>query len=527
MNGGKQNYPMKKLFVNSLKFRIIPIIFISLLALLIRFLYFPDNVYFGFDQARDAFESKAIYNGDLKIIGPSTAKEGLFHGPLYWYIIGPLYLLGNSNPVWPAGFLLLLNSLGVLLIFLVASSLFNKYVGAIAALLYAFSFEQIQYAMYFGNPGPAVLTLLVFYLGLSKFLFQKKWWGIPLALFGLGLSVQFEFFLIYLGATFVLMILVLGRQNLSSFVKNYKYLLVSLISFLVPTITFWLAEMKFGFRSLKILLETTGAGGLSILDKSLKVYFDRLVLQIHDNIFSFGFSVQKPILFFLLGFLVWNIFSKEKDYRQNLFLLIWVLSSGFLLVFGTPSLYYSNIGISAGFIILISYIIYFIVKKKLFLGVLALALVLISNLSLITTQNPKGIINDIYVQEGMLLSNEKAIIDLIYQGAGGKPVVVSALTMPLKINTTWAYLFNWYGKEKYGYLPYWAGETAPGYPGYLPAWQSQEKNYVMFSIIEPVRGVRGAFVNQFLEEQKQYGEVIYEKKFGDSDQTQLVLQRRK
>lgn len=520
---------MKKLLIaflkrNNLK---IALLFIFCIASIPRFLYFPQNIYFGFDQARDAFESKTIYNGDLKIIGPSTAKEGLFHGPLYWYIIGPLYLLGNGNPAWPAGFLLLLNSLGVLLIFLVASSLFNKYVGAIAALLYAFSFEQTQYAMYFGNPGLAVLTILVFYLGLSKFLFQKKWWGISLAFFGLGLSIQFEFFLIYLGTIFVLMILVLGRRNLLSFVKNYKYLLVSLISFLVPTITFWLADIKFGFRSLKILLETTGAGGLSILDKSLKVYFDRLALQIHDNIFSFGLSVQKPLLFSLLGFLVWNIFRKEKDYRQNLFLLIWALSSGFLLGFGTPSLYYSNIGISAGFIILASYAIYFIIKKKLFLGVLALALVLASNLSLITTQNPKGIISDIYVQEGMLLSRQKQAVDTIYKDARGKPIVVSALTMPLKINTTWAYLFNWYGKEKYGYLPYWAGEAAVGYPGNLPPWQSQEKDYVMFSIIEPVRGVRGAFVDQFLKEQEQYGGVIYERRFGNFPQTQLIVQKRR
>lgn len=520
---------MKKLSIAFLKRNNLKttLLFIFFIALITRLLYFPQNVYFGFDQARDAFESIVIYNGDLKIIGPSTAKEGLFHGPLYWYMIGPFYLAGGGNPSWPAGFLLILNSLGVFLIFLVASSLFNKYVGTIAALLYAFSFEQTQYAMYFGNPGPAVITILVFYLGLSKFLFQKKWWGIPLALFGLGLSVQFEFFLIYLGAIFVLVILVFGRRNLLSFVKNFKYLLVSLISFLVPTITFWLAEIKFGLRSLKILLGTTGAGGLSILDKSLKVYFDRLVLQMHDNIFSFGFSIQRPILFFLLGFLVWNIFRKEKDFRQNLFLLIWVLSSGFLLVFGTPSLYYSNIGISAGFIVLASYVIYLIIKKKLFLGILALALVLASNLSLITIQNPKGIISDIYVQEGMLLSSEKAIIDLIYRGAGGKPVVVSALTMPLKINTTWAYLFNWYGKEKYGYLPYWAGEAAPGYPGSLPAWQSQEKDYAMFSIIEPVRGVRGAFVDQFLKEQEQYGGVIYERRLGSSSQTQLVVQKRR
>jgi hypothetical protein len=67
---------------------------IFVLALGIRFLWFPQNAYFGFDQARDAFNSQEIYqNKDFKIIGPSSTHGGLYHGPIYWYLIGPIYLL--------------------------------------------------------------------------------------------------------------------------------------------------------------------------------------------------------------------------------------------------------------------------------------------------------------------------------------------------------------------------------------------------------------------------------------------------
>src|SRR3989344_6092604 len=91
---------------------------ILLFGLVLRFLYFPENVYFGYDQARDAYESLSIYReGNIKIIGPSTSSPDLFHGPLYWYLIGPWYILRQGNPIYPAAFLLVLNALGILVIF--------------------------------------------------------------------------------------------------------------------------------------------------------------------------------------------------------------------------------------------------------------------------------------------------------------------------------------------------------------------------------------------------------------------------
>src|SRR5689334_21823740 len=96
------------------------------LALLLRFLYFPGNIYFGFDQARDAFASLEVAHGNFRIIGPPTAIEGLYHGPLYYYIFAPFYLLSNGDPIAVSIFLRILNALGVLLVFLAGTALFNK-----------------------------------------------------------------------------------------------------------------------------------------------------------------------------------------------------------------------------------------------------------------------------------------------------------------------------------------------------------------------------------------------------------------
>jgi len=78
----------------------------------------------------------------------------------------------------------------------------------------------------------------------------------------------------------------------------------------------------------------------------------------------------------------------------------------------------------------------------------------------------------------------------------------------------------------YGSVPFWAGEVALGYPGKLPIWTSQEDNFRFFSIIEPRRGVRDAFIEKFLTEQEQYGKVVKEKVFGDKVYNQLIVQKR-
>ncbi|MEK7112681.1 MAG: glycosyltransferase family 39 protein [Patescibacteria group bacterium] len=286
------------------------------LAVTVRFLFFPDNVYFGFDQARDAFESLSIYkNLDLKIIGPSTASPTLFHGPLYWYLIGPFYLLGKGNPAVPAAFLLTLNALGIFLIYLTGKILFNKRVGLISGLLYAVSFEQTQYAMYFGNPAPAVLTIILFYLGLAFFFFKDDVRGGLLALFALGLSIQFEFFLFYLILVFVFLMIILGRRKIKTL--QIKEVIFSAIAFLVPLLTFILAEIKFGFRTTKSLLSIfTSIGGSYKFQKAATVLVKRMVLEVNDNIFSFGTAMEVVILLALLGFSLYLLKRRAKDYKK-------------------------------------------------------------------------------------------------------------------------------------------------------------------------------------------------------------------
>ena len=139
-----------------------------------------------------------------------------------------------------------------------------------------------------------------------------------------------------------------------------------------------------------------------------------------------------------------------------------------------------------------------------------------ANVQMIRTFNPKGTISEINVQQGMLLSDQKKVLDYLYTDASGSAFAVKALTMPLLINTIWSYLFEWYGNAKYGYLPIWNGKNALGFHGNLKVQEAQEnlpsKRYV---IIEPLRGIRLALIEEFLKEENYFTNITEEKKIGE------------
>src|SRR3989344_1764093 len=172
---------------------------VFLLALTYRLYFFPHNIYFGFDQARDAFiSSRIIAQRDILLWGPPTDISGVYHGPLYYYLIGPFYLLSHGEPWLPVAINIVINATGVFLTYLIGRDLANKKTGLISAFLFAISFEQYQYSYYAVDPAPGAISPLIFYYACALFFLRKKPIGLLLVSFGLATAVHFEFFLIYL-----------------------------------------------------------------------------------------------------------------------------------------------------------------------------------------------------------------------------------------------------------------------------------------------------------------------------------------
>ena len=465
-------------------------------------MYFPQDIYFGFDQARDAFATLDILKGDFKLIGPpSAASANLFPGPLAYYIYAPIYFLFNKNPEALSAFLRLYNSFGILLVFLIGRNLFNKQVGLISAFLFAISYEQSQYSLFLSHQALATLTVLLFYLGFSFVLFKNNPVGLLLTALGLGLSIQFHYSYILLVPILVLMLLFFRKK----FSFDIKYYLFSLLILLITISSYILAEFKFNFKFLnEILLQPQK--NISI---HLQTVYSTINRSIHDNL-----SSVYPQLTLLMLIVLLIIFS-QKYFFKAIFLLLWFIGGlGVYALSGVPSYYYGASS-SVSFLVLAGYISYLVFSRRVFLGIIILSLIIISNTNLITTFNPQGVNKDFIIQPEMLISREKEVLDFIYQKASGDKFAVSAITVPFNIKTTWDYLFNWYGMQKYHYLPVWGHEAAEGFYGNLKVETDRSRlPEKRFLIIEPVVGIRPQLVDQFIKEENYFSKVIETKKFG-------------
>ena len=130
--------------------------------------------------------------------------------------------------------------------------------------------------------------------------------------------------------------------------------------------------------------------------------------------------------------------------------------------------YYSYAGVGIGVIVGGGFLINEVYKKTKILALIMLMLILFSNLTRIIDQSQKALVVDIKAQPGMKLSDEIDIVNKTYEYAGRDGFTIRTTSMPYKIQTVWAYLYQQYGLTKYGYLPYFETGNIEGFPGKLP-----------------------------------------------------------
>lgn len=491
--------------------RLLILLPIFLVGLLLRFLYYPHNTYFGFDQARDAYAVREILDGHLKIVGPPTANGIFHHGVLYYYIFAPLYYFSGGNPAAVSFFLRVLNASGVFILYPLVFVMFGEVAAIIASFLFVVSYEQTQFALFLNHPSLAVISVLVFYLGLSYWIFRKKAWGFFTALFGLGLSIQFEFVEAQLIAVFILFLLFFRKSIIKFTGRN---VLIASLAFLLPVSSYVISEVKNHFIILKQIpnLFFNHPGG-SRLTGDLSHFLFFINRHFHDNLAANNtISITLGLMFLLL--LIYLIYKKAYA-NQLTFLLIWFFGGLLVYLFTNNDAYFYNTGTSIALLVFAGFSLSQLFSKHKLLVIPVLILIMISNIYLITKNNRLGPSQKINPQIGLTLENEQKVVDFIYQRADKQNFAVNALTMPYNINTTWSYIFEWYGKGKYGYVPIWGGDAALGFPGNLKVETARSKLPAKrFLIIEPLEGIPSYLGDSFIKNEENFAVVSEKKQIG-------------
>ncbi len=365
---------------------LIGVFFVFLFAFVLRIFFLKDlALTFGYDQARDAYHAKEILSGDLKVLGPPASTPGLYHGVFYYYLLAPAYFLGNGSPVIAAGWIALLNSLTVFVIFYLTYLLTKKgWVGLLAAFLFAVSFEATQYATWVSNPTIGVWTVPFIYLGLWAWIDKKRPWGLVAAAIGLGLSIQAEIFLAYHAVPLFLWLFVSRK----SFKK--KELSFFAIALLLSLSTMIVSEMKFGFKSVEgIKMLMLGAGTSLAYAKSLGDYLVLYLNQI-GRIFSFN-SYPGNVGYggaFVVALAVYSLVKKDK---VGVFLATWLFSHITVVTLGGVSTPFLMVGIGPAVSIIIAYYLYkwWEAGHKV-ISFAVLTMVVLGNLLMIFRENPQG-----------------------------------------------------------------------------------------------------------------------------------------
>ena len=488
------------------------LLIILLLGFILRLIYFKGPTTFFYDQARDAIASMEIWQNDpLKIMGPQAEIPGLTHGPLYWYLISPFYFFTNGN-VWVVRlFLILINCLTIILIYDFTKSLFNnKKVSLLSSFLFAISFEAIQYARWLSNPGPSLLTITLSFWAFNKLIEEKKWALIPF-LISLGLSIQLQLFLLYQIPIFLFLWIAIKGFKLPR--TSLKVYFIAIGAFLLTLSTFVISEIKFKYQGIKALFILLKPGRTSInIIARLKSYFHGLTEVTYNNVA--GINLDYAVIFLtLLLILSYFLYKKNKVKNQFIILFTWIISPVVVYILPGPKAYYLNIGMLVPIIILTSYVLVNYFDKYKLIILLVISIIIGGNLFQVFTKNKEG--ETLFtVQKQMILRDELKIIDWIYKESENKPFKLNTITSPLFINTTWAYLINWHGINKYGYMPYWWGETQVDVPGSKIRFADDAPTNLHYIIIEPRGSDDKAYIDAIISLEDTRSKVIKTEKIG-------------
>lgn len=242
-------------------------------------IYKPLELYmYGHDQDLAGWIVKDILaNKHLRLIGQETSFQGVFIGPLFYYLQIPFYLLTRMDS---SGTIILVTLLGLFSIFsfwLCFSKMFGKKVGLISAFIYAIGVYFIFTDREVVPTMPVHLWSVWFLFGLWLIL---KGWQKAYILLGilLGIAWNFNLALVIL-APLILIAWIISKKRIDT-----RYMILGVATFLITFSPFIIFELRHSFRQTKAIVAslTTNKDYISGTSRGL-AKLDRVFQLVRKN----------------------------------------------------------------------------------------------------------------------------------------------------------------------------------------------------------------------------------------------------
>jgi hypothetical protein len=411
------------------------------------------NFIFNMDNARDMVDVREmVVLGHQRLIGQTTAIDGVFYGPAWYYILAVPFIISGGNPYASIIMEILLWAMGGYFLL----SLTKKYYGNLSVVAVGFIWISSNFILlasqYAFNPNPILfLTPLFIYL-LLKYFDTSKWQFNAGSWFLAGLFLHFEVAVgIFMPVIIVLFLAITKRQVF----KDRLFYLGPLVflATLLPQILF---DIRHNFFLAKSLLDyksgSHGAVKINLLERAisiLKSFYDTLLPTfLNADIFT-------KLMIPLSGLLLFGVTKKGHLAKDKLTLLLLIMLSVTLL--GLIPLkvdlmrWHLNAVLVAA-ILLVGFIVSNL--NKISLAGKVLSYVLVGWIIIFCSQNIAAYVSASQ-KEGhgeSILKNELSAVDYTYAHANGKNFKVYVY-LPSVIDYPYQYLYWWRGLKNYGYLP--------------------------------------------------------------------------
>lgn len=428
---------------------------------------FEGGMAFWFDPARDFL--LAVEN--LKkptLIGSPTGIPGLFYGPYWiWLISGALLI--NRNPLVVT---IIILTIPYLIFFPFILYLLRAVIGKNSwIILWLLFFNGFQdYIVSLWNPHLAPLLFLILIYLVINVSFEINPAGFKRLFFSgfvAGLIVNFHFSFgigVFTGTCLFLFISYLINQlknlnRISIFVKDSLLLFFSFTAgLLFSFLPFLIFESRHGFNQSKALLETfmnavlnstpvTGLVGLShnqIIYSALTRVFKLLAFTIPTNYILLLAFIVLFLLFFGLYYTKIQLSQSEIN-LIILLILVW-LSVLFIYLSSTNPVWdYHFIGFEIIYLLLIGVFVNKINFTKVILA-LWVGYLTINNIK------PALFPKEFNPYTLSSLKTKEYIVDTVYKDTNKNKFTVFVYS-PAIYTYDYDYVFSWYGKDKYGYVP--------------------------------------------------------------------------
>lgn len=437
------------------------------------------NFFFTMDQADDGVWAREFFErGQLLWHGVRTNIPGVYAGPLWYYFISIGYFAFRGDPFGALFMVILLNTvLTGLLMWLI-----KRNVGAWQALVVGFSLQIFWWfydtSRWAFNPFPLVATAMGTLLLLSLFFKGEKKalvWASALVFLG------FNFEIAGAGAIFLFYLFVLSWAFLTKR-TGLKQLIYSLV---LPAISGGLIAFELGNRFLSNVSGQTLPGqSTNYFSGTNFTYMAGRFLEI----LSFAivpYHIKLSLLVFAL-LLVWFWQRKNPNlFVRNFVLLSLVLFVVCFIFFGSNKGWYDWHTVYLAPILFTAFLLLVLsLPARIALVFLTVSLLL-----------QLGIFKERYLQylrsnhNPSILATELAVVDWIY--ANRENDGFKAYTyMPARRDYPYQYLFWWYGRQKYGFVPCEYSIYPKGLKLYIPGKEFYTKPQLgcdkfVFLIIEP------------------------------------------